>query len=309
MKKIYFAVLAMVLIFSLTLTLSAQAFTPSEEKVVKVLPVPMSLGVTATEIKAIVKRENKKTIAELKKIKDENKAFAEASKTFTEVGKAFVDVGKVQIEATKSVGTKIDKLTKTLKEKTGLEAKALGEQIYNNTRLTIGSIALAVLLLILFFWLICRRGRRVLEERSPTDNMVNLIIGDNDRTRTEVQAVAESVLSVASDVREIQGELATVRRVVKPDPFTLKFNVGGEKYEYDVPVNSRGKFVSLYAPKVDPGDKPDTPANTLRASFDDERDLEKSCKSAIKEYQKPAGNKIQKDLVDHLLSTKVLRKI
>jgi hypothetical protein len=128
-----------------------------------------------------------------------------------------------------------------------------------------------------------------------------LVIRKQEETRSDVIRELRAG-QITKDIAEIKG-------VVKPSSFTLRFTATGEDYTYDVPVNNRGKFVSIYAPKVtDPADMPATPAETARVTFDDERNLVKSCKSAIKKYATPNCDQVQKDLIDHLLSTGELRK-
>lgn len=114
---------------------------------------------------------------------------------------------------------------------------------------------------------------------------------------------------MAEEVSEIKEEVSEIKGVVKPDSFTLHFTVAGQEWLYNVPVNNRGKFVSIYAPKVvDPADMPATPADTVRATVSEEKDLAKSCKSAMKEFLKPTCDQVQKNLIDHLISTRELRK-
>ena len=127
--------------------------------------------------------------------------------------------------------------------------------------------------------------------------------------KLNTRVVIPEIASIQNDVGEIKDAVEEIKSVVKPDPFTLFFVVAGQDYQYRVPVNARGKFVSIYAPKVtDPTDMPATPAETVRATFSEEKDLLKSCKSAMKEYLKPTCDPIQKNLIDHLLSTGVLGK-
>lgn len=114
---------------------------------------------------------------------------------------------------------------------------------------------------------------------------------------------------MAEEISEIKEGVSEIKGVVKPDSFTLHFMVAGQEWLYNVPVNNRGKFISIYAPKVvDPADMPATPADTVRATFSEEKDLAKSCKSAMKEFSKLNCDPLQKALIDHLISTVELRK-
>ena len=121
--------------------------------------------------------------------------------------------------------------------------------------------------------------------------------------------VIPEIADIRDDVSEIKDSVDEIKKVVKPDSFTLHFTVAGQEWLYNVPVNNRGKFVSIYAPKVsDPADMPATPTDTVRATVSEEKDLAKSCKSAMKEFLKPTCDQVQKNLIDHLISTGELRK-
>jgi hypothetical protein len=121
----------------------------------------------------------------------------------------------------------------------------------------------------------------------------------------------ETQVDIIRELRngEIAKNIREVKSVVKPEEFTLKLTVSGQEYEYEVPVNERGRYVSLYASKVEPDNEPAQPEDTVRATYLEIPALISSCKSAIKKYDKPKCSKAQKNLIDHLIAVDELKKI
>ncbi|MDO9231779.1 MAG: hypothetical protein Q7U36_04885 [bacterium] len=120
--------------------------------------------------------------------------------------------------------------------------------------------------------------------------------------------VIPEIADIRDDVSEIKDSVDEIKKVVKPESYTEKFSVNGDNYDYQVPVDERGNFLSAFAPDVDPGDEPTNPAEILRKPYANKKDVLKSSKAAVKKWVEGTCTPIQKKLIDHLISTGELRK-
>jgi len=288
------------------------------------LSVPAAPGVTKNQVNEAMNRLAKKIkketdwisvkIGNAKKSAEEAKSASEAAQIAAEIANATTqkavsnsEEAKIAAEsaATNATGAKTAAETAATN---AIDAKTAAEENKEATSdlsiyFLMGMTLLIIILVIGFLgsiWAIMTRINR--SQKAVIQEM------NDGRIAQEISETKEGISDVNGRLSEIAEEISEIKGVVKPDPFTLHFTVAGQEYSYNASVNNRGKFVSIFAPKVDPGDEPSNPSQTVRATYAEEKDLMKSCKSAMKEYEKPTCDQIQKNLIDHLLSTGELRK-